>query len=134
VQTHFTRHWLGVEWFVKTSRSDRTGITRVNKSQDDPVDVEGSANAQALINIARKRLCYLASRETREAFEKLVESLEEIEPELASVLVPECVYRNGLCPEFKSCGYNKTKAFKERLDKYTEPLIEQIYFQNNEDL
>lgn len=33
-------------------------------------------------------------------------------------MVKECVYRNGLCPEIFSCGYNKTEAFKEELKEY----------------
>lgn len=37
--------------------------------------------------------------------------------ELASVMVPECVYR-GFCPEFHSCGYDKTEAFKQALEEY----------------
>lgn len=123
VQTHFTRHHVGVEWFVKTSRSDRTGINRDTLTQDSPVDVEGAANAQAIINISRKRLCNQASKETQRAWQAFLETLEDIEPELFAVCVPECIYR-GHCYEYKSCGYHLTPAFAERLQEYRQGINE----------
>lgn len=77
-----------------------------------------SANAQALINISRKRLCNCASKETREAWEQVKAKVAEVDPILAEKMVPECLYR-GFCPEFMHpCGYSKTDAFKEALEKY----------------
>ena len=114
VQTHFTRHKVGVEWFVRTSRSDRTGVDRSTLSQDALIEVEGEANPQAIINISRKRLCRLASPETREAWQAFLETIREIEPELYSVCVPECVYR-GFCPEMNSCG--RTEWDREEFEK-----------------
>ena len=75
------------------------------------------ADAQALINISRKRLCTCASPETREAWQKVKDELAKREPELASCMVRECIYR-GFCPEMFSCGYDKTDQFKEELEKY----------------
>lgn len=104
IATHFSRHkW---ECFITTQRSDRTGVPRDELPQGAPVDFTGSANAQALIDTMRKRLCHQASPETRRYAEDLKRALTEAEPELASVLVPNCVYRGG-CPEMKSCGYYK---------------------------
>ena len=117
VQTHFTRHHAGVEWFVKTSRADRTGIPRESLSQSALVNVEGDANAQAVISISRKRLCCKASPETREAWKTLLEALKPIEPELYSVCVPDCIYR-GYCYEYKTCGYYLTDEFQARLTEY----------------
>lgn len=77
-----------------------------------------TANAQALINISRKRLCSCASRETREAWQQVKAKIAEQDPILASKMVPECLYR-GFCPEWmNSCGYSKTKKFEEDLIKY----------------
>ena len=46
--------------------------------------------------------------------------VNEIDPELASVMVPECIYR-GFCPEFdRCCGYCNTEKFQEDLKKYRE--------------
>lgn len=121
VQTHFTRHKYGVEWWVQTSRSDRTGVDRNILTQNALVNVEGEANAQAIINISRKRLCTGASKETREAWQEFLNSFKYAEPELYSVCVPECIYR-GHCYEYKSCGYHKTQMFNEQLEKYRENI------------
>ena len=65
VATHFVRHHIGVEKFVSTQRTDRTGVDRNKLPQDAPVRLEMWANAQAMINISRKRLCNCASKETK---------------------------------------------------------------------
>jgi hypothetical protein len=102
VATHWSRHkW---ECFISTQRTDRTGVDREELSQDEPVDFDGYANAQHLIDTMRKRLCFQASPETRTLAEDLKEALTIQCPELAEVLVPNCIYRCG-CPEFESCGY-----------------------------
>lgn len=101
VATHWVRHkW---ECFVRSQRSDRTGVDRDKLPQDSPVDFTGEANAQALIDTMRKRLCYQASPETRAYAEDLKAKLRDVQPELSDVLVPNCVYRCG-CPEMQSCG------------------------------
>lgn len=106
VSVHFARHWLGWDKFVSTQRTDRTGDSRDEKPQSAPVDMDISANIQALINVSRYRLCYKASPETREEMENIKKAIGEIEPQVADVLVPNCIYRCG-CPEFTSCGYFK---------------------------
>lgn len=104
---HLCRHKIGVDHFVSTQRTDRTGIDRNELPQGALVSHTMKINAQALINISRKRLCSAASKETREVWRCVVEELAKYEPELASVCVPECVYR-GFCPELKSCGFVDT--------------------------
>lgn len=54
----------------------------------------------------RKRLCRQSSPETRQYAEDFKASLHEIEPEIADVLTPQCVYRCG-CSEMKPCGNGK---------------------------
>lgn len=46
-------------------------------------------------------------------------------------MVKECVYRNGLCPEMFSCGYNKSPKFEEELKEYTNFLSNQINNKTN---
>ena len=53
------------------------------------------------------------------------------EPELAQCMVKECVYRNGLCPEMFSCGYNKSPKFEKELKEYTSFLSDQINNKTN---
>lgn len=101
VATHWVRHkW---ECFVKTQRSDRTGVKRDELPQSAPVTFTGEANAQALIDTMRKRLCGQAAAETRAYAIDLKKAIHAYEPELSEVLVPNCVYRGG-CPEMTSCG------------------------------
>lgn len=109
VSVHFVRHKFGVEHFVTSQRNDRqTKYDRNKAPQDAPVTHIMYLNAQSLINIAHKRLCFQASKETRELMNLIVEEVLKTNPEFKTVLVPNCVYRGGKCTEFKCCGYNKT--------------------------
>ncbi len=117
VSVHLVRHKFGIDHFVSTQRSDRTGLDRNAARQDSPVTHECVANAQAIMNISRKRLCQQASPETREAWRLVINAIEQDNPELASCCVPECVYR-GFCPEFRCCGYARTPAFKQAVIAY----------------
>ena len=125
VTAHLVRHHEGCEKFVHTQRGDRRKIledygveTRDELPQGALNDMDMTANAQALINISRKRLCNCASKETREAWTQVKEAIAEVDPILASKMVPECLYR-GFCPEFMSpCGYSKTERYKKDLEEY----------------
>ena len=125
VTTHLVRHHVGCEKFVHSQRGDRRAIleeygvkTRDELPQGALNDVDMTANAQALINISRKRLCSCASKETREAWIQVKEGIAKIDPVLASKMVPECLYR-GFCPEWmSSCGYSKTEKFEKDLKEY----------------
>jgi hypothetical protein len=128
VATHWSRHkW---ECFIKTQRADRTGVDRDKLPQDAPVTFTGEANTQHLIDTMRKRLCFMASKETREHAEDLKRELCFQEVEVSDVLVPNCVYRCG-CPEMGGgCGWYSAMVAKhhklastniqERYDAYNE--------------
>lgn len=122
VSVHFVRHKIGIEHFVRTQRSDRTGVERDQLPQGALVTHECEANAQAMINISRKRLCNCASKETREAWQLVKNAVKLYEPELASCMVKECVYR-GFCPEMFGCGYADTMEFKIERDEYLTTRI-----------
>ena len=115
VATHWVRHKF--EKFVKTQRTDRTGIDRDGLPQGAEVTFTGDANTQHLIDAFRKRLCYQASMETREYAEDFKEVLHEVEPEIADVLVPNCIYRCG-CPE-KGIG-KKCEWFDNMVKRYPD--------------
>lgn len=119
VSVHFVRHWLGITHWVTTQRTDRTGVNRDKSPQDTPVSHECEANAQALINISRRRLCSMASPETRKAWLQVKVAVSKKDPVLASVMVPECIYR-GFCPEFESCGYADTEEYRRALEMYRD--------------
>jgi thymidylate synthase ThyX len=70
-----------------------------------------TCNAQALINISRKRLCTCASKETREVWKAVKEAIAEIDPIMAKHMVRECIYR-GFCPEMVAyCGFFRTEKY-----------------------
>lgn len=121
VSVHIVRHKFGIEHFVSTQRTDRTGTDRTLKQQDAPVSHECEANLQALINISRKRLCNQAAKETREAWQAVKDEIAKHDSVIASCMVRECVYR-GFCPEMKSCGYTQTEAFYEERREYIEEV------------
>lgn len=101
VSVHFVRHKHGVEHFVKSNRDDRGGE---KADRDTPVNHLMLCNAQALINMARKRLCNNAHDKTIQVMDRIVSRIKEIDWYLAKYMVPECEYRNG-CYELRSCGY-----------------------------
>ena len=121
VSVHFVRHKVGIEHFVRTQRSDRTGEDRNGKSQDSPVEHEILASYQAILSISRKRLCACASKETQQAWRILLEAIKGVDPELYEACVPDCVYR-GWCMEYKSCGYHKTEGFRKALEEYRKDI------------
>ena len=117
VVMHLVRHKIGIEHWVSTQRTDRTGIDRTQIPQGALVSYTFRANSQALITISRKRLCNQASPETRAAWKAVKEAVRVVEPEIASLMVPECIYR-GHCPEMRSCGAFNTSKYDMCLKAY----------------
>ena len=119
VSVHLVRHKVGVDHFVRSQRSDRTGVSRDELPQNAPVVHTMVANAQAILAISRKRLCFQASPETRKTWEAVVKALAEAgEVELAEACVPECVACGGMCPELKPCGRRPTTSPEHRRNAY----------------
>ena len=116
------KYWVAMHWKThiwrsrtNTQRNDRQDNYDRNKApQDSPIDLTGDPNVQHLIDTWRKRLCSMASPETRALAEDLKEVLHEVEPEIADVLVPNCVYRCG-CPEQWGCHW-----FNKMVEKYPD--------------
>jgi hypothetical protein len=115
VSVHFVRHKIGVEHFVQTMRDDRGGLEPAQVTRLTPVTHGMEINAQALVTMARKRLCYKAHTGTVAVFRKVVKAIGEVDPELPRWLVPECA-AIGYCPEFSECkpGVRKVmNAYRE---------------------
>lgn len=117
VSVHLVRHKIGIEHFVRSQRTDRTGTDRSKLPQDSLVTHEIDANLQALITISRKRLCSQADPMTRGIWRKVCQHISEYDYVIGQSLVPECVYR-GFCPEFKCCGYVGSEKYEEQLKRY----------------
>lgn len=142
VTVHLVRHHEGCEKFVHTQRQDinsevevitkrliellqEEGLLREGWRERDYMfqgegnDMDMTCNAQAFINISRRRLCIgCASPETRKAWKLVIDALREVDPILAEKCVPECLYR-GFCPEVdRCCGYVNSDAYKKMLEEY----------------
>ena len=102
IVNHLTRHKAGVEWFVETSRPDRTKVKPGLRNMACMI------NAQALINISRTRLCNKAWHETREVWEDVRHEMRDVDAVMEDAMVPNCTYR-GKCPETQPCNYQTTK-------------------------
>lgn len=98
---HFVRHKYGVEHYVQ---SQRKNPERGAERQDAPVTHIMDTNAQELIFMARKRLCYKADQTTREIMLEICKSVFDIDFVWSSVLLPACGMDGRNCREFKPCG------------------------------
>lgn len=135
VSVHLVRHVHAVP-FVTTQRNDRMdreeGYDRRKAPQDTPVDMIWSFNAEELMTICHKRLCMLASKETREWVQEVVRVITKECPEWqgTDLLVPLCTYRGGICSEFMPCKYYLEHGhgfMSPRLTvKGTEPSYEEV--------
>lgn len=88
-----------------------------------PTNLAVICNSESLIALSHTRLCSKASKETREIFGMVRNRIKEIDPDLAKHCVPQCMYRGGICPEPKGCGYNKTEIFNKALTEYKKLFI-----------
>lgn len=109
VSVHLARHVTTVP-FVQSKRTDRGGTG--TEDRYSLVNHRIFCNAEAIMNMAHKRLCFQASPETREVMLLIKSEIEKIDPDLAYYMVPNCVYRGGLCPEPKPCGNYKIRRFR----------------------
>jgi len=105
VSTHFVRHTQGVTHFCKSLREDRCGDDTQNRWS--PTNHGMFLNAQALINMSRKRLCHKSHIVTMCIMKRIKEEVERVDADLAKYMVPECIYRRS-CPEDVPCGFSST--------------------------
>lgn len=97
--------YIGINHYVQSQRNDRQSkYDRTTAPQGEEVSHIISVNAAELVQMAHKRLCNQASKETREVMQMMCDEVLKVCPEFESVLVPLCEYRNGRCTEFFSCG------------------------------
>lgn len=110
VSVHLCRH-IHAQPYVKTQRNDRqSDYDRNSAPQNAPVKMMWSMNAEELITIANKRLCNLASKETRELVRMICRAVTEVCPEFKEELVPMCARNGGICYEMFPCGERKNNG------------------------
>lgn len=116
VSVHLCRH-KHAQPYVRSQRNDRQNdYDRTKAPQDAPVNMGWSMNAEELMIVANKRLCMLASPETREVVRMMCDEVIKVCPEFAPYLVPMCEYHGGICHEMKPCGKSistKGKQYKD---------------------
>lgn len=121
VAAHFRTHNTGAVQMMESSRSDilaKRGKNPDSKGRERRLKHIITANASWFISVAKKRLCLVADRETVKWMKALRNEVAKVDPELAKFMVVNCVYRNGLCPEPKCCGYVKSSVFRAELAEY----------------
>lgn len=103
VSVHLARH-VHAQPYIKSQRNDRQDKYDRNAArQDTPVCMIYDVNAEELMTIANKRLCNLASAETRELVQMMCDCVIAFCPEFKDFLVPSCQY-NKVCHEMYPCG------------------------------
>jgi thymidylate synthase ThyX len=106
VSVHLCRH-VHAQPYVRTQRNDRQDKYDRNKApQDAPVTMIWTMNAEELMTIANKRLCSLASADTRKVVKMMCSLVIDVLPEFRGLLVPACSY-NGVCHEMFPCEKSK---------------------------
>lgn len=104
VSVHLCRH-VHAQPYVKSQRNDRQNEYDRNAArQDVTVCMILDVNAEELQVIANKRICRLASPETREVVKAMCEMAQRCTPEFSGLLVPMCVHNGGVCHEMYPCG------------------------------
>ena len=107
MSVHLCRH-VHAQPYVRTQRNDRQSeYDRESAPQNAPVDMMWSVNGEELITIANKRLCNMASKETKELVRMICQKVNEVCPEFKSELVPMCVRNGGVCYEMFPCRERK---------------------------
>lgn len=106
VSVHLSRH-IHAQPYIKSQRNDRQSeYDRREAPQNAMVSMIWDMNAEELMVIANKRLCHMADMVTQEVVKKMCEEVIKVCPEFKGqyLLVSSC-FRNGMCHEFRSCGY-----------------------------
>lgn len=105
VATHFVRHSIGYTPYVSTQREDRIDYegNRDDRKQGELVNMDITLNAQAFINVSKKRICGQADPKAQDVWNDVLEELKPIDKPLYDNCVPECVY-SGFCRETTPCN------------------------------
>lgn len=112
VHTHYVRHTVWNQPYVRTGREDRG--KEGEQTRWSPNDMDMLVNAQTLINMARKRLCNQAHDVTVMVMDAIKDCVFNLDEDLANNMVRECIYRCGYCPQHRPCGFlNTGEAIKE---------------------
>ena len=100
---HLVRH-VHAQPYVRSQRNDRQSeYDREKAPQDAPVNMIWDMNAEELLTIMNKRLCFQAHPKTREVVKAMRDLVIEKCPEFEKEMVPMCVRCGGVCHEMFPC-------------------------------
>lgn len=108
---YLIRHHLGIQPHVYSQRDDG-GAELHSKRDSYPqgalISMCADINADALLQIARKRLCYKSHRVIQEVLRKIKISLiangDKYDQVLGNLMMRPCEWYPGYCSEPSSCG------------------------------
>lgn len=159
VASQFVRSHVGVQWYMRSKRTDRGGenfgmacecialnmeqcinndgcftdicerdIRRIRNFPNRfdryaPTDLGAIINAEAIMNMSHKRLCTMASFETREIWGKVLHEISKVDSDLVKFCVMPCVANGGICREPKGCGYNKSEMCAKQIGEYRKLFV-----------
>lgn len=103
ISTHLARH-VHAQPYIRSERTDRTGIDRHGLRQDAPVNMIWDINGEELMIFMNKRLCKKADPITQQVAKLIQEQVTIWAPEFVPFMQPMCMYLHE-CPEMESCGY-----------------------------
>ena len=95
VTVHYVRHHIGVQFYVKSQRTDRESgtIDRNKEPQDTPINMIFDINANSLLTMAQARLCLKAAPDTRAVVKSIKTQLlqgDEYDELLGMAMQPPC--------------------------------------------
>lgn len=82
-----------------------------------PTNLAMLINAEAIMNMSAKRLCTKASKETREIWQKTLDLIEEVDPDLVQFCKRPCILQ-GYCREAKPCGFMASEEYRAQRKFY----------------
>lgn len=137
VATHFVRHSIGYTPYVSTQREDRIQYEgdRDDRKQGELVNMDITLNAQAFINVSKKRICGQADPKAQDVWNDVLEVLKPIDKPLYDNCVPECVY-SGFCRETIPCnngvGRCNTPKYKQWRKNYVGDRLQIVIDKEDE--
>lgn len=107
VTVHYVRHHVGVQFYVKSQRTDRDSSipSRDDAPQGTPISMMFDVNADAILSIAQARLCKKAAADTRNLMREMKLALlqgDEYDEILGQLMQPPCGWYDK-CFEPKPC-------------------------------
>ena len=115
VMGHLVRH-VHAQPYVLSHRPDRNPTAR-DLGRKTPTNMALLLNAEEIINISRARLCVKAAPETRELWQRTLELIEEVDPDLVKFCKRPCV-QSAVCRESKPCGFMATEKYRAQRKVY----------------